>query len=408
MLGATALSLRGYFHSPRVLDCVLLATLLLTVAFAFVIVKGDAVVNEEHYLFSNQKLENCMYSLSPISFLQTFLLVELQFEFKSGTNPSPVDFTAVSHIQRAKYLTDTTVLSLQAFNTFGESVVIFKDLYVQSGFFSFNLRFRGNLSQFDGYILRSTRGRELWQVWAIWFKSIFCLISFCVAVLYHSTIRDAVRWSALSNPLNLQRILCFVSVIVNFPDLLLNCLRFHRIMRTVLASISAIFRTLMSASFSLLHFDRSTTEKAVAVVIVLIFLTGIEFRANLINPLEPAEGYAWAMVREIALLIYFAIFVIVHLFGWKLPHIEQLLDALLISSRLVLSSMRLLFKMEPLFVGNLIWDNASTFVLVATTIPSDSRPLDLVLPEEEVEATSVTEELFLPVEEYPPALDSDP
>jgi hypothetical protein len=296
------------------------------------------------------------------------------------------------------------VLSLERFANFGESVIVFEDLSLQSGFVSLNLLFRGNLTQFDGYVLKLTRGRELWHVWAIWVKSVFCLISFCVAVFYHSAIKDFVQWSALSNPWNRQRIFCFVSVIVNFPDSLFNCVRFHKIIRTVLASVSAVFRTLISSSFSLWHYDRGTTEKAVVAAIVLAFLTALEFRASCINPLKPGDGFAWAMLREIALMMYFGVFVVVHLFGWKLPHIEQIVDALLVSSRLVLSSMRLLFNTELLFMGNLIWDNASTFVLVATTIPSDSRAFpDRELPPKEANPASVTEELFLPVVEHLPA-----
>jgi 4-hydroxybenzoate polyprenyltransferase len=93
---------------------------------------------------------------------------------------------------------------------------------------------------------------------------------------------------ALSNPLNLQRILCIALVIVNCPDSLLKSFRVHRLIHGLLA----LFRTFLAASFSLAHFDDGTIGKVATLVIGVAFFSGLQFAANWVDRLKPEGAIA--------------------------------------------------------------------------------------------------------------------
>jgi hypothetical protein len=334
-----------------------------------------------------------MYSMGPFSFLQRFLAVELKFIRNDDFPPSPVNVTVATHMRAARFLTAGLVVNVDRFDAFDEPLLIFRSSPIATGSFAFNFVFRGRLESLTGYMVASTRGSESFLVLSIWVKTVFSVISLLVFFDYNRAISGIVQWAA-SHPLNLNRLLCLAAIVANFPAGLLGYFSFGRVFQLGLALFGGAFRAILTGFFGIVRADHRSFLKVVGFFTIALF----EFKADWVDHFKPELCLPWAILRLVSLFVYFGYGVFMQARGYYSAPIEQVLETLTISSRLIVATLYFLLPTDAQFVGNLMWENAVLLLLVASSFPL-RPPLPASLEEAAMNSDSQGEELFLPAKE---------
>jgi hypothetical protein len=208
------------------------------------------------------------------------------------------------------------------------------------------------------------------------------VVSILLFFLFNSQINEFVKYSMFLHPWNILRLLLFLLVIVDFPDLILTASEFHNAIQLLFLRLAVLFRLIHLASFLFFTFEQMTSSRNLALLLLGGFIyVVVDYRASIFHRENPCSGKLSAVViaRDLIFLFYALGLILTQSILVKSGKPRILLSVMIFGHKIAMLLLRYVLPQHFVHMlgslGELISDNASVYLLISTVIPVSWDPI---------------------------------